>query len=137
MDVIEFVICPDPEWDWDVWVPVVNGRPLVDIVDIAARIGSGYSAMRIEAADDVIAAHSSDGLIMRTVILWCSCGDPGCGHVEMTIGREPARVMWQQFVSSRGEPLDLRFAFDRGRYERAMGAPRRSTSPIYGASRES
>jgi hypothetical protein len=112
-------------WSCDAVVPLVDGTPLTELIDIfEARAkmqpsGEMYGGF-IADVRDTDAFRPGKG---RSVLA-CSCGDIGCWPLLADIKVEGDAVVWNGFRQPRRKDRDYTrfgpFRFDRAQYENAL-----------------
>ncbi|GAA3634471.1 hypothetical protein GCM10022267_21420 [Lentzea roselyniae] len=125
MNEFGFAVETHDVWSCDAVVPLVDGTPLTELIDVfEARAkmqptGEMYAGFIADARD----AHSFQPGEGRFVLA-CSCGDTGCWPLLADIAVEGDTVVWDGFRQPRRKGRDYSrfgpFRFDRDQYEKAL-----------------
>jgi hypothetical protein len=153
VDLIEFTSRPFRDGDRGSGIQIeINGRDLVDLVravenpfaykEGAASIAGAYAGL--PPNDDTcppskhFLGEPSDAIYryeLKTQVLGCECGEPGCWPLLCLIETGPTRVRWSKFEQPHRTDKRSKnpwrydelgpFEFDRSQYERALETLRR------------
>jgi hypothetical protein len=130
---------------------LVDGRDLAEIVGDHERpyadaeghpnIAGGYAGLDPRQLDRPISEHfwrcarfrSRVRTGGKTVLLGCTCGEPGCWPLMASIEVHPEEVVWRDFEQPhRGGRWSYEsfgpFVFDRSRYEQALRSLERAAA---------
>jgi hypothetical protein len=112
-------------WSCDAVVPLIDGTPLTEWVDIFETVedmhpaGEMYGGFTADARD----AHSFRPGKSR-IVLACSCGDTGCWPLLADITVDGDTIVWDGFRQPRRKDRDYTgfgpFRFDRAQYGKAL-----------------
>lgn len=108
--------------------PVVNGRRLAELV-----ADSGHGVGLLEVGSVCLPRHRiwvgeppiDDDLVNEdfVAVLNCACGVVGCGGVFMRVRRSSGKVIWSDFTTATGAPLDLpRYQFAENQVLEQLGS---------------
>lgn len=133
---LEVEVTAPNEWGCRMTVIRIDGRPLVELTaEIEAPIAAAAGQPDLAGKYDYLSAASvvtpsrlmlgnparHDG---RVAVLGCDCGIVDCWPLLVRITVTGDAVIWSDFRQPHRDnwvyPADLRFAFDRTQYERAL-----------------
>jgi hypothetical protein len=135
LHTIEFAVRQRPGPRVHEVVPVLDGRPLLELIDrfetsSAMRpAGGAYGGLipahyRYGPLDEHFLGKATRGLGPKTAVLACECGEVGCWPLMTRITPTGNLVVWNEFEQIYRRTRDYTafgpFLFDRAQYDHAL-----------------
>lgn len=137
LHVIEFAVRQRPERKAHEVVPILDGRPLLELIDRFETgagmrpAGGAYGGLipayyRYGPLDEHFLGKENPGLGPKTAVLACECGEVGCWPLMTRITPTGNLVVWNDFEQIHRQARDYTafgpFLFDRAQYDQALNA---------------